>query len=555
MELRPYQNDGIDGMRAALARLQSVMYQLATGGGKTAVISQIVFTAISRKYRCWFVVPRNELVRQASDHFFHWKIPHGMITAKYAESRAYLVHIVSKDTLIRRYDKIKNWPDLLIFDEAHLYIDRQIEITSHIPRKSKIIGVTATPERLDGRGLKRCPIVKFAPDVRNGLYDSIVYGPPLKELIELGFLSDMKYFSPPIFGLEDIHRKGTEYDADELAKLFKKRAVYGKAINHYRQYADKKACLAFCRSVAASEETAQQFRDAGYRFENIDGRMGYNKRKMLIDGLKNGDLQGLTSCELVTYGLDVPRIECIIMLRPTLSRTLFFQMIGRGLRPYELWLINGKKISNPHTIPEGSKLLYKKLFCTILDHVGNFSEHATGDGGSLAERFSVYWHFDGSEKRKRQKGVAAATLKLCPICFLYYEGETCPNCGAGRDVKKQPKMEEIDGKLIEITGPVPLNDRDPEEKRDFIDRINGLIDEYNTAAAEGRILPGPVGELIKIAGELGYSVMWVYHKLNGESRQAVNVPLLHEISRQKGFKPGWAYYKKKELQSHNRRAG
>ncbi len=549
MQLRPYQNDGIDGMRSALARYQSTMYQLATGGGKTAVISQIVFTAISRKYRCWFIVPRNELVRQASDHFFHWNIPHGMITAKYAESRAYLVHIVSKDTLIRRYDKIKNWPDLLIFDEAHLYIDRQIEIASHVPRKSKIIGVTATPERLDGRGLKRCPIAKFAPDVKNGLYDSIVYGPPLKELIELGFLSDMKYFSPPIFGLEDIHRKGTEYDADELAKLFKKRAVYGKAINHYRQYADGKACLVFCRSVAASEETAQQFRDAGYKFENIDGRMTYNKRKALIDGLKDGTLQGLTSCELVTYGLDVPRIECIIMLRPTLSRTLFFQMIGRGLRPYP-----------------------GKLFCIILDHVGNFSEHATGDGGSLAERFSVFWHFDGSEKRKKQKGVAAATLKLCPICFLYYEGDTCPNCGAGRDVKKQPKMEEIDGKLVEITGPVPLNDRDPEEKRDFIDRINGLIDEYNTAAAEGRILPGPVGELIKIASELGYSVMWVYHRLNKDIKKeeseselfedeyepgkiAVNVPLLHEISRQKQYKPGWAYFKKKELQSHNRRAG
>ena len=531
MQLRPYQNRGIDGMRSALARLQSVMYQLATGGGKTAVISQIVFTAISRKYRCWFIVPRNELVRQASDHFFHWKIPHGMITAKYAESRAYLVHIVSKDTLIRRYDKIKNWPDLLIFDEAHLYIDRQIEIASHVSKKCKIIGLTATPERLDGRGLKRCPIAKFAPDVKNGLYDSIVYGPTLKELIELGFLAPPKYFSPPIFGLEDIHRKGTEYDAAELAKLFKKRAIYGKAINHYRQYADKKACLVFCRSVAASEETAQQFRDAGYRFENIDGRMGYNKRKALIDGLKDGTLQGLTSCELVTYGLDVPRIECIIMLRPTLSRTLFFQMIGRGLRPYP-----GKE------------------FCIILDHVGNFSEHATGDGGSLAERFSVFWHFDGSEKRKKQKGVAAATLKLCPVCFLYYEGETCPNCGAGRDVKKQPKMEEIDGKLIEITGPVPLNDRDPEEKRDFIDRINGLIDEYNTAAAEGKILPGPVGELLKIAQDLGYSVMWVYHKLNGENKQAVNVPLLHEISRNKGYKPGWAYFKKKELQGHNRRA-
>lgn len=531
MQLRPYQKDGIDELREELRIQQSVMYQLATAGGKTAVVSQIIYNAVKRNYRCWFIVPRNELLRQASDHFFHWKIPHGIINAKSNESRAYLTHIISKDTLIRRYNKIKNLPDLLIFDEAHLYIDRQIEIASHLPDHSKIIGITATPERLDGRGLKRNHKLDQIFG-KNGLYDSIVYGPPIKELIELGFLSDIKYFAPPIQGLEDIHYKGTEYNPDELDKLFKKRAVYGKAINHYREYAAGKAALVFCRSVKAAEETAARFRDAGYKFENIDGRMGYNKRKILIDGLRNGALQGLTSCELVTYGLDVPRVECIIMLRPTLSRTLFFQMIGRGLRPYP-----------------------GKQYCTILDHVGNFAEHATGEGESLAERFSVSWHFGGLEKKGRLKGVSAATLKLCDKCFLYFEGDICPNCGAGRDGKARKKVEEIDGRLIEITGPIQFKDRDPEEKRDFIDRINRYIDEYQTAAAEGIILPGPVGEMLKIAADLGYSVLWVYHKLTSENKRAVNIPLLHELARQKKWEPGWVYYQRKRLQKQNRNRG
>jgi len=344
--------------------------------------------------------------------------------------------------------------------------------------------------------------------------------------------------------LEELHKIGSDVSADELAKLFKKRAVYGNAINHYREHGKSKSAFAFCRSVKASEETAMQFRNAGYKFESLDGKMSNGKRESILKALENGEIQGVCSCEILIYGIDIPRIEVIIMLRPTFSRTYFMQMIGRGLRPYP-----------------------GKLECIILDHASNLQTH----GHPLQD---YQWAFYGKEKNKKQKGVSKATMKLCPNCFLYFSGETCPNCGVNRDVKKQPKMEEIDGKLVEITGPIPLKDRDPEEKRDFIDLINGLIDEYNEAAAEGKILPGPVGELLKIADELGYSVMWAYHRLNGDIKKeqpkqelfndegqykpvklAVNIPLLHEIARQKGFKSGWTYFKKKELQSHNRRTG
>jgi superfamily II DNA or RNA helicase len=510
MPLRQYQQDQVDGARRALIRNRSVLLQAPTGSGKTVQFSDITARTTKNGHRTWIIVPRNELLKQASDHLAKYKVPHGLISSKTRESRAYNVHVVSKDTLIRRYDKIKNWPDLLIMDEAHLYLDRQIEIASHLPEATKIIGYTATPERLDGRGLSTAS---------GGLYDDIVYGPTIVELIEMGYLSNMRYFCPP--GAEEIkelHRRGTEYNADELEMLLQRRKIYGGAIQHYKEHADGKAALVFCRSVKASAETAQRFNDAGYAFENIDGRMSYQKRKGLIDALRTGRIQGLTSCELITYGLDVPRVECIIMLRPTLSRTLYFQMIGRGLRPAP-----GK--------PD----------CVILDHVGNLQEH-----GHPLEDYD--WQFHGRDKRVGGDGVSKSTLRLCDKCFMYFPGDTCPNCGGQRKVKKRTDLEEVDGRLVEIKGPVELKSRPPEEQREIVDRVNELV-EMCQIRPEDNVLEidlSAVSELLTIAESLGYDSKWVYHRVSADML-AVNHPLLHAIGKVKGYKPGWAYYQGKEM--------
>jgi superfamily II DNA or RNA helicase len=477
--------------------------QLPTGGGKTHIFSEVAKSAETRGFRVWIVVPRNELLQQASNSLRSIGVSHGRIAAGVAESLAYKVHVVSKDTLIRRYDKIKRPPDLIIPDEAHLALERYIEIAEKFP-DSKFLGTTATPERLDGRGLSE-------------LYNKLVLGPTIHELIEQGYLTNIRYFSPPIDGLKDVHRRGTDYDPKELEELLKRRRIYGEAISHYRRHADGKPCLVFCRSVQAAAETAQKFNDAGYLFENIDGTMTYGQRKVLIDALKNGQLNGLTSCELVTYGLDVPRVECIVMLRPTLSRALFMQMIGRGLRPFE-----GKKE------------------CVILDHVGNLQEH----GHPLAP---YEWKFFGTEKRKKKKRENEAIVKLCPeIDFLYCEKRSCIGCEHNKSGRKKRDLEQIDGELTETEAPVKLNARPFEERREFQDKIGKIVDDFKGGESEGLILTGPIGELLRIAKALGRKPMWAYHQLSRD-RVSINVPLLHEIARQKKYKSGWAHYQAKNL--------
>ena len=519
MILRDYQNHLIDELRESLRIHRAVFLQLPTGGGKTAIISELTHTAHGRGYRVWFVVPRNELLIQASEHFRKWNIPHGLISANSQESRAYSVHIVSKDTLLRRLGRIKNWPDLLIFDEGHIALDAQIKIVSCLPPTTKIISQSATPERLDGRGLSE-------------VYDDIVYGPSIPWLTARGFLSSLRYFAPPIEGLDSIHRKGTEYDANELDDLLKKRHVYGDVINYYKKYGRRddgtnKSALIFCRSVKSAYDVAERFRAAGFRFECVEGTMGAKERREMIGGLRDGTLDGLTNADLCTYGLDVPRVEYGASIRPTLSRALYFQMVGRILRPF----------------PGKSEALF-------FDHANLVQEHSDprSPGTPLFYLDDITWNFSGREKRERAS--APSELKLCPLIdYRYCDRSTCVGCEYRDPNQIDPRraaLPVVEADLTERTPAASWASLDPAEKRDVQDRIARATERARIPAADGGIDIEAVRELLAVADELGRSFMWVYHTIC-EGRITANVSLLHAIARVKKYSPGWVWYKQKEL--------
>lgn len=535
--LRPYQEKLFLETRVALRKNRSVAVQLNTGGGKSHIFAAITSSAYEKKRRVWICVPKSELLWQASKHLFNRNIPHGIIKSTHKESNAYHVHVISMSTIKRRIkdNKIKNFPEILIFDENHIEILGQKYIVENSPETTKIIGFSATQERFDRNFLKHCKAIDFFNSTiwkekpkYNGIYDVMVKGPPLNDLIEMEYLSPFRYYSPPIKGLEDLTRRGADYDEKELETFFKRNQVYGKAIKHYRELADGKTCLVYCRSVKAAEDTADQFNAAGYRFASIDGKMTDKQREQRINSLKDGTIQGLTSCEILAVGLDIPSVECVIMLRPTFSRPLFFQMIGRGIR-----VSPGKKE------------------CIILDHVGNCTIHLEFEAGkSLYEIMNVDWKFCGNEpKRGKKKGKNAIIMRFCEKCYQWFMGESC-DCGH----KKAPlasNIKEIDGRLIELKGPISLRERPPEERRQFEDMISAAKAAYMAGIGNAEIDYGPIKELCKIAEQLGYSIMWCYHKLN-ELEYAVNMPLLSSLQHVKKYKHGWAHFKRLELQKRNR---
>ena len=182
--LRPYQNDLYISARDELKTNKSVLIQLATGGGKTPISAAIIESVFLKDKRAWFITPRRNLVDQASEHLRKWGVQHGRIDASSIESRAYKIFVVSKETLSRRWDKIKNWPDIILIDEAHMNLDFQLELYKRAPLHTKFILFTATPERLDGRGLSI---------IGGGIADTMVQGPSIPELTRQGYLTPLRY--------------------------------------------------------------------------------------------------------------------------------------------------------------------------------------------------------------------------------------------------------------------------------------------------------------------------------------------------------------------------
>ena len=224
-----------------------------------------------------------------------------------------------------------------------------------------MLGVTATPERLDGRGLGEA-------------FDTMVVGPSVRELIEGGYLAPFKYLAPPTrIDLSRVRTTAGDRRVNELADAMDQSIITGDCIEHYRAHTSDggRTAIAFCVTVSHAEHVAAAFRAAGITAASIDGRMDRQRRDTLLDGLRRGELKILSSCELISEGFDAPSVGGAILLRPTQSLGLYVQQVGRCLR----------------VKPDGSPAI-------ILDHVGNVRRHGLPD----AER---RWSLDARPGRER----------------------------------------------------------------------------------------------------------------------------------------------------------
>lgn len=521
--LRPYQETLYSQARESLKNNRAVLLQLATGGGKTPVASAMMESVYGKNKRAWFITPRKNLVDQASEHLKKWGVPHGRIDALNQESRAFKIHVVSKETLQRRWDKIKEWADLIIIDEAHLNLDFQIELYSKAPLSTKFILYTATPERLDGRGLSV---------QGGGIADIMIEGPSIPELTRQGYLTPIRYFSPPLDGLSDLKYKGTEVDEEQFEELLQRKKIYGEVVGHYEKHGKGRPALGFCRSVKSAYQMAERFREKGHNFYCIEGTQSHKEIKQMLTALQNGTIDGLTTCDLVLYGVDIPRIEYGFSVRPTLSFALMMQMIGRLTRPFR-----------------DEKTGYEKQDALWFDHVNMLLEHGV-NGVPPHYLDHIDWNFHGTEKRKRDKTLK--NVKLCPhLDFLYCQNPTCSTCEHNPDksVKDARKpMIIVPAELEEVKKPVALADRLPDDRREIEDNISEQVLKYKSEPDE---LPSIINELVKIADDCGYSPFWIYHQLVTENKHAVQVHILAAIQRAKNFKPGWIYFAKEKIKGRS----
>ena len=175
----------------------------------------------------------------------------------------------------------------------------------------------------------------------------------MADLIRDGVPAGYDFFAPPTkMDLSGIKTKMGDFAIDELAALVDKQAITGDAVEHYRTHLQGRPAIAFCITVQHSQHVAEQFRAAGFRATSVDGSMTKAERKERIEGIGDGTYQVLTSCELISEGVDVPVVSGAILLRPTKSLGMYLQQVGRVLRPK----------------PDGNRAV-------ILDHVANVRIH------------------------------------------------------------------------------------------------------------------------------------------------------------------------------------
>ena len=420
--LHDYQEDMIQRARLALRTNNSILLQSPTGSGKTVLASTMLGRASQKKLRSFFICHRSELIDQTARTFDEVGIPYGYIASGYRADPFQPVQICSIQTLARRYDKVAK-PDLAVWDECHHLGAKSWATVHSFYENAKHVGLTATPERLDGKGLKE-------------QFSNMVKGPSVAWLIKNGYLADYKMFAPSRPDLAKVHTKMGDYERSELAHAMDNSTITGDAIKHYQRLTPGKRAVVFAVSIKHSQHIAEQFKLNGIMATHIDGTTPKAERKMAIARFRSGTVKVLCNVEIVGEGFDLPDIEAAILLRPTQSTALYLQQIGRALRVKS----------------DGSKAI-------ILDHAGNHMRHGLPDDDRE-------WTLEGHKRKgRKQEQENLVAIRQCPKCYFVHKPlPICPGCGYTYLMsEKMPEV--IDEKLVEIEKARVRNHRKYEERR------------------------------------------------------------------------------------------
>lgn len=415
--LREYQRDMIHGARQAMRRSKRVLLQAPTGAGKTALASFMAGEAASKGQGVWFICHRAELVLQTSLTFQKFGIKHGFIASGMPMQLQEPVQICSIDTLKNRLAVLAP-PKLAIVDEAHHggAAGWALVIKWLSDARAYVIGLSATPQRLDGQGLDEH-------------FDDIVLGPTVAWLMDQGYLSPYRLFAPDVPDMKGVRKQMGDFSRGEAAEKMDKPKLTGNIIAHWRKYAGGLRTVAYAVNVAHSQHLAEQFNLAGIPAAHLDGGSMKGDRRRMIQEFAAGNIHVLTNVDLFSEGFDLSAIaqtdvtiDAVIQARPTQSLALHLQQVGRSLRPAD-----GKT-------------------AIILDHAGNAMRHGFPDDDRE-------WSLEGREKGKAANDNAPPPPVICEQCFNAIRRplpERCPHCQKLLTKEAAP-LEVAEGELREMT--------------------------------------------------------------------------------------------------------
>lgn len=345
-KLRPYQTQFIkevyDQIRAGSKRILGVA---PTGSGKTRIAAQIVQHAVLKENPVLFVVHRDTLVSQTDEEFSSFSINSGFIKSGWEENRKSLVQIASVQTLPKR-DWWRQYPaKVIVIDECHIVAYASIvqQMMTYIHPQAIYLGLTATPWRLSKR------------ESLGDIFPVMVCAPMPHALIDAGFLVKPSYYSVSLVDLKSVGTAANgDFDEGQLALACDRPELIEQIVRDWHNLAYGRRTIAFAVNVAHSRHLAEAFSAAGIPAAHVDGTMSDKVTDKIYQQLAQGRILVLCSCMKLTEGFNVPSVSAVLLCRPTMSRALHFQMLGRALR------------LSPET---------EKIDAVIIDQVGSIQRH------------------------------------------------------------------------------------------------------------------------------------------------------------------------------------
>lgn len=355
----------------------------------------------------WFLVHRKELLDQTSETFDKIDLPHGWIARGRDYQPELFAQLVGVQYAARRTGELPA-PTGMIIDEAHHAVAGQWGQLLDAYPEALQIGLSATPERLDGRGLA-------------DRFDVLIQGPSVAWLIENGYLSQYRYFAPGQPDLTGVRSRGGDFARDEASAVMGDADLIGDAVDHYRDLANGEQGITFGVDRKHSQAIADAFNRAGIAAAHIDGSMSDRVRAGIVAAFRRGELKIMCNVDLFGEGFDVPGITYLGMFRPTQSLALCMQQWGRALR-----IMEGKEAA------------------IICDHAGNTFRHGLPDDPRE-------WTLEGRRKAGERRVSDAVSIHQCPMCYQVTASQRreCP-CGYVFPLRdRNPAWEE--GQLFELT--------------------------------------------------------------------------------------------------------
>lgn len=405
--LRPYQVEAIARAREALrSGARRVLLISPTGSGKTVLAADIIRSAVGRGSRTLFLAHRRELIHQTADKLASFGVRHGLIMAGERMALQEPAQVASIQTLARRRDALRQ-VDLVFFDEAHhAAADTYQQVLEWYPG-ARVVGLTATPWRQDGRGLA-------------DVFDASVVVTTPRQLRDEGYLASVGGWTYEAIDTSDARVRGGDYEASSLRAAAMSKRVLGDVVEEYLRHAAGRRAIVFAVSVEASEKMAEGFKAAGVPAEHIDGETPRELRDATLARLRRGETLVVCNCNVLTEGFDCPELEVAVLARPTLSPALYLQMVGRVLRPAP-----GKAGARIH------------------DHAGLLAAH----GHPYADRY--YEPAPGESVNAGRDTSSDAVEKKCPACKSIRVGWPCECCGYSPTPAELQVEEEVVARAIE----------------------------------------------------------------------------------------------------------